>query len=192
MKYTILAILLIPMLLFPQTTQWRLVWDANPPSDNVDFYEVNRTDGFQINVSETFYVDDNIEAGVLYIYWLRAHNAVDYSNPSQSVSESIPKALEFEDQTISYDGTFDNYNLSNYVNEPDGDQVTWNFVSTNPNLTVNASGNVILNNDFTGTVVITATVKDDIGFNSFTNFYLTRNQMPIPAEVDSIWFELVD
>ena len=196
MKYTILAILLIPMLLIGQTDHWRIIWRANPPSDNVSNYlgfrdtHPNATTQ-RFSTADTSYIDTNLQPGVIYYYRLKAVNAYGESDYSIEVHESIPDALSIPNQIVSFGSSFNQIVLPNYVNEPDGDAVTWSFESTDNAVSISPSGNITYTPGWYGTVNIIATVSDGL-FDDFTSFNLTVNAPPIPTEVDTIWFEKVD
>ena len=195
---TIMLTFLLTICIQAQTTQWRLVWDANPVEDNVLFYTVYRsTDNINFvkleDVQDTSFIDTPIR-GINHYYYVTASNQYGESNPSVTVFESIPLVSPIANQIINYGEQFDQLILS--VVEPDGDLITWSFEISDPNILIAPNGIITYNEGWYGTVNVTAKASDNsdpkFAFYDIATFFLTVNAPPIPEEVDSIWFESVD
>lgn len=75
----------------------QLTWNANPPTDNVQYYTVSRATSFGgpytalANVNATAYTDSNVTPGTTYYYELTATNAAGTSGAAGPVN-AIPLA----------------------------------------------------------------------------------------------------
>jgi hypothetical protein len=131
-----------------QTTKWRVVWEANPDSENVEFYEIYLgTDSNNVNLVGTVnhptveFRDSlgiggqGLQKGQIYYYRIKAVN--DSSVPSgfsKAAYASIPEiAFSQLALPISVDTTF-SLNQSQFVNDPDHgiSQLQWNVEDATP------------------------------------------------------------
>jgi len=197
MRYLILF--LFVSFSFAQTTQWQIDWDDNPAEDNVNSYQVFRSfDGTNFTVLAStpysYFNVVNLNSGVIYYYYVIACNSYGCSDPSEIVFQSIPQVSQIPSQIIAYDGEFTPIAFNNYLNEPDGDPITWTFESTNDSLRV-VDGVIVRTLPFSGTVNITAIATDPQGFYGWASFNLTilPEELPqLPEKVTNIQFRKVD
>lgn len=136
---------LLAQVLVAQTTQWRLIWDANT-EDDMAYYRVFRGNSAQadsligtVTHPNTVYVDNKIQPGVLYYYRLKAVDQTELeSDFSEVVSAAIPRISSIKNQTINQGGNFEVINLDNHISDPDhaASRIIWTSTG-NSQLTVN-------------------------------------------------------
>jgi len=126
-SYTYLIVLLSIFTVQAQTESWKLTWDANPDSDNVNIYRVYRGTSSlptaqvgSVNHPQTTYEDEQIEKGVLYYYRLKAVNySAMESDFSAEVSAAMPEISNFPQQMALPPDTTVYLNLDDYAADPD-------------------------------------------------------------------------
>ena len=119
-------ILFIANSLFGQTTQWRLIWDANS-EDDMAYYQIYRATSQgasakldTIHHPGTVFTDKALQKGQMYYYRLKAVNQDGLSSEfSDEVSAAIPKIINMLSQYPLQPGVTISWNLDDYVNDPD-------------------------------------------------------------------------
>ena len=102
--YVLVLIIILTNVLNAQTTKWRVIWEANPDSENVDYYTIykgtnesfNSMDSVaRINHPNTEFIDSlGLNLGQMYYYRVVAVNDTGVSsNPSDAANAAIPKIL---------------------------------------------------------------------------------------------------
>ena len=134
-------------LVFAQTSRWRVVWNPNPATDSVSYYEVYiGSDSNSVNLIGTVnhptteYADSlgigglGLNPGQIYYYRIKAvnqHGAGPFSNAAYA---SIPE-ITFTQLSlpVSTDTTF-SLNQSQFVNDPDYgiSQLEWDVIDLVP------------------------------------------------------------
>jgi len=128
--YVLLLITILASVLNAQTTSWRLIWNLNPPSDSVLYYEIYIGEDSNsvslidtVNHPNTEYRDslgiggEGLNLGQVYFYRIKAVNIHGSGPYSNAAYESIPK-IEFDNLTlpVSTDTTF-SLNQSLFVSD---------------------------------------------------------------------------
>ena len=145
-QFLILMILLFTTTAFTQTTQWRVIWNANPEADNVLTYEVYRgtspnptTQIGIVNSPDTSYVDNTVNKGTEYFYNIIARNANGPGPSSDDASAAIPLITPspLPPQVIESDSLSITVDLNGWVYDPDNpdNEIEW-LVTNNPAITV--------------------------------------------------------
>jgi hypothetical protein len=208
-KFSVILILLISSFvnnLFSQTPDWKVIWDRNPETDNVEHYILYRQIGSAPNVNSTIvgqipeptspsqdsvmYVDSSIQPRVHYYYAVQAVNTDQLSSTlSNPVSAAIPKILFPESIVLKSDTTYlMSLNSGTYVDDPDHDpaQLLWGLSGSNQiNGSINPSNNnltIVTPADTTVTTTFQFTVTDPDGFydNVSMAITLTAGTPPFP------------
>ncbi len=180
-----------------QTESWKLTWDANPDSDNVNIYKIFRgtspSPAVQVgsaNHPQTVYEDLQIQRGILYYYRLKAVNYSSMeSEYSAEVSAAVPKITNFPQQMTLPPDTAVYINLNNYAADPDhaDNQLVW-AVSGNSQIqvTINASTSsveITTPSNWSSEETLAFTCTDPDGFSDAANLLLSpagtsQNQAP--------------
>jgi len=109
-----------------QTTQWRLIWDANS-EDDMAYYRVFKgttTDPTNLVATithpDTIYIDRNIQRGTRYYYRLKAVDQTELeSDFSEAVSAAIPRISNIAHQAVNQGSSFNPIILDNHITDPD-------------------------------------------------------------------------
>ncbi len=128
-----------------QTTEWRVIWDANPNSEKVDYYTIYKginesfssmdsigTVNHDTTISTVEFVDSQgLIPGQMYYYRVIAVNDSGVSsNPSDAAFEAIPKInLNFSEFILNISDTLSfNLNQTDYVSDENEDinLLVWN------------------------------------------------------------------
>jgi hypothetical protein len=164
MKIFWLVIILIVSNVCAQTTEWKVVWDKNAPTDSVEYYTIYRNidsaPGFGDNIGtvpqptnagqdSVLYIDQNINPGVHYYYSIQA---VDSSQRTSSLSSSadaaIPRILINSNITVpSNTTTAFSLNDAQYVQDPDNNynQLDWSVSGGNQiSVSINSSNTITI------------------------------------------------
>lgn len=127
-----------------QTTKWRVVWEANPDSENVIYYAIYKgtTAIFssmdsvgRVNHPDTVFIDSvgsnslGLDPGQMYYYRIIAVNDTGVSSlPSNDASAAIPKIM-LDDTLLFSKNAVDTIPKVNVVLDPDHDiypdSLTW-------------------------------------------------------------------
>jgi hypothetical protein len=198
-RYFVLFILYFVFVFSPlhaQTTEWRLIWDANSEED-MSHYEVYRSDdqsepdsliatvSHNINADSIIYPDDTIKPGVLYKYSVIAvdsnGNKSDHSEPD---SAGIPLISGIPGETISMSDQFSIIHLDSLLHDPDhtSNDSTWTaeFNDSVLDVVINSEHEAIIsvtNPQWTGTEKVIFKATDPEGFyDTDTVNFTVKNQ----------------
>ncbi len=189
---------MVPMVLFGQTTHWRLIWDKNPEPD-MSHYLIYRDTAInpttQIGRTEhpdTVYTDTTIVPGVQYYYRVTAVDSSDLaSDYSDNVSAAIPLVTDIPGQTVGKGGTFATIPLDDYVSDPDNadSEIDWTY-SGNTELTVSIDANHVAtigipSSSWYGNETITFTATDPDSFFNLDSatFIVENNEPPVVDDI---------
>ena len=199
--FILFLVLFMVSALSAQTTQWRLVWDANVESD-MDLYEVYRSTAPNADVligtnthPDTVYVDSDLERGVQYYYRLKAVNDGGLkSDFSEEVSAAIPDVLDIPNQIIRTGANFQTFSLSLFVNDPDAlpGELVW-VSSPTTNIIVDVVGTdvtITYPPGWSGNESVTFSVEDKDGFND--NDVAVFTVLPPLVSPTDLRFEKID
>lgn len=179
-----------------QTQQWRVIWNKNnePDMDRYLLFKGETSNptaqAATVNHPDTIYTDTNIEKGVLYYYRLKAQDLTgNESSFSDQVSAAIPKIdlSSIQNKIISAGQTF-NFDLDNYVNDPDdadnllqwevqpGSVLNVNFNEGDHSVSITAPAS------WTSSDVIKFTVTDPDSFFDVANLNFYSDSSDIPPD----------
>jgi len=120
-----LTFIFLVSITYAQTNQWQIVWDKNPEpdisnyivyksKDNLNYKELART-----NASETKYIDNNIEPGILYYYKIKAINQTGRESQfSDEAHAAIPKIVNFPHTFSITENNENTFNLEKMISDP--------------------------------------------------------------------------
>lgn len=168
-------LILLPMLIWAQTTSIELQWNAGPDSD-LYLYRIFRstTPGAtsqidSVQVPATTFKDATFQKGVLYYYRLKAVDfSLNASGYSDEVSAAVPAISGLSTQEIWPPDTTVRITLADHVYDPDDadNTLNWNITGNNQIAVSVASGVATLTtpSGWAGQETLTFAVNDDQGF----------------------------
>jgi len=203
----ILLIFISVNIVFAQTSRWRVIWNPNPPTDSVTYYEVYLgADSNSVNLvgtvnhPNTEYRDSlgiggsGLNPGQIYYYRIKAVNQHGSGPFSDAAYASIPEiTLSQLSLPIAVDTTF-SLNQSQFVNDPDfgisqlewdvqdlsgGDSIHHNMVNTN-------TIHFITPNDSNNTDLLQFRVFDADSFYDERSVSITLSRPTFPPTVSGI------
>jgi hypothetical protein len=152
-----IAIFLLPLIFgfvnnsLSQTGDWKIIWDRNPQTDNINHYKIYRAVGFAPNASSPvvaqiqdptattpdtiMFVDLDIQPGLHYFYAVQAVDEEQLrSSLSIPASAAIPKIQFTETMVLKVDTTYQlSLNSTSMVVDPDHDpsELKWMLSGSN-------------------------------------------------------------
>jgi len=199
-------IIIAPVYLFSQTTQWRLIWDKNFESD-MSHYEVYRdtkpsASSLLTTVNHTartgsdtlmVHIDTQLQRGIRYYYRLKAVSTTGLSSDfSTEVSAAIPRIM-FPDSIkiiLLRANSSLSFDLDVYVTDPDNadSELEWSLSGAQL-LTISIQNTthvltITSPEDWQGHEKITLQAEDADGFNdkSTIDIFSDSTQITIPEE----------
>jgi len=122
MKYILFTLIfVVNSIAFPQTTQWKVIWDKNPEND-IKEYIVYKNDKeiSRVKSPDTIYVDTELEPGKLYSYRIKAVNEKNVSSLfSDAATAAIPGFNDLPEVLGISKNKPISLSLKKYINDPD-------------------------------------------------------------------------